>query len=179
LAGFLRALETQMSPSRRTRRGGLLALAGIAMAGAAILAHRQARQAELKFPPRGRFVTAGGVRLHYIERGAGRPVVFLHGNGAMTEDLLISGVIDKAAQRYRAVAFDRPGFGHSERPRGRKWTAAAQASLLPEAFRLLGIDRPIVVGHSWERWRRLRLRSTIPDGAIAGSDCVDAARRRT
>ena len=42
----------------------------------------------------GRFVTAGGVRLHYLDRGSGRPVVFLHGNGAMIEDLLISGVID-------------------------------------------------------------------------------------
>jgi pimeloyl-ACP methyl ester carboxylesterase len=75
--------------------------------------------------------------------------VFVHGNGTMLEDMLISGVIDHAAQRYRAVAFDRPGFGYSERPDTRTWTAAAQASLLPEAFRLVGIDRPIVVAHSW------------------------------
>ncbi|MDX2205908.1 MAG: alpha/beta hydrolase [Hyphomicrobiaceae bacterium] len=121
----------------------------MAMAGAAFLAYRQARRAELDYPAKGRFVSSGGVRLHYVERGAGRPVVFLHGNGAMTEDMLISGVIDKTAQQYRAVVFDRPGFGHSERPRGRKWTARAQASILPEAFRLLDIDRPIVVGHSW------------------------------
>jgi pimeloyl-ACP methyl ester carboxylesterase len=124
-------------------------LAGMALAGAAVLANRQARRAELDYPPKGRFVTAGGVRLHYLDRGSGRPVVFLHGNGAMVEDLLISGVIDKAARQYRAVAFDRPGFGHSERPRGRNWTATAQASILPEAFRRLDIDRPIVVGHSW------------------------------
>ena len=94
-------------------------------------------------------MTAGGARLHYIERGKGPSVVFLHGNGATVEDLLISGVIDQAARQYRAVAFDRPGFGHSERPRARSWTAAAQASILPEVFRLVGIDRPIVVGHSW------------------------------
>jgi pimeloyl-ACP methyl ester carboxylesterase len=119
------------------------------LAGAAVIAQRHARQAELAYPPKGRFVTAGGARLHYVERGSGRPIVFLHGNGAMVEDLLISGVIDRAARQYRAIAFDRPGFGHSERPRGRNWTAAAQASILPQAFRLLGIDRPIVVGHSW------------------------------
>jgi pimeloyl-ACP methyl ester carboxylesterase len=89
-----------------------------------------------------------GTRLHYLERGHGRPLVFLHGNGTMLEDMLISGVIDQAAQRYRAIAFDRPGFGYSERPGTRTWTAAAQASILPEAFRLLGIDRPIVVAHS-------------------------------
>ena len=67
----------------------------------------------------------------------------------MVEDLLISGVIDRTAEQYRALAFDRPGFGHSERPGGRSWTAAAQASILPDAFRMLGVERPIVVGHSW------------------------------
>ena len=144
-----------------------MALAGMAMAGAAILAHRQARGAELNYPPKGSFVTAGGARLHYIERGAGRPVVFLHGNGAMIEDLIISGVIDKTAQQYRAVAFDRPGFGHSERPRGRKWSAAAQAALLPGAFRLLGIDRPIIVGHSWGTLVALALALDHP-GQVSG-----------
>jgi pimeloyl-ACP methyl ester carboxylesterase len=140
---------TQLPLSRRAKRGGLLALAGMALAGAATLVQRQSRQAERAYPPRGQFVTAGGARLHYVARGRGRPVVFLHGNGAMVEDLLISGILDQAAHRYRAVAFDRPGFGHSERPRGRQWTASAQASILPEAFRLLDIERPIVVGHSW------------------------------
>jgi pimeloyl-ACP methyl ester carboxylesterase len=119
------------------------------MAGAASLVHGRARQAELDYRPKGRFVTVGGTRLHYISRGTGSPVVFLHGNGAMVEDLLSSGLIDRAAERYRAVAFDRPGFGHSDRPKGHNWTAAAQAALLLQAFALIGIERPIVVGHSW------------------------------
>jgi len=67
----------------------------------------------------------------------------------MVEDLLISGLMDHTARDYRALAFDRPGFGHSDRPRGRHWTETAQAAIFPEAFRLLGIERPIVVGHSW------------------------------
>jgi pimeloyl-ACP methyl ester carboxylesterase len=94
-------------------------------------------------------ISASGTRLHYIERGRGRPVVFLHGNGTMLADLVISGVIDQTARGYRAIAFDRPGFGHSERPRGRNWTAAAQASALVAAFKILGIERPVVVAHSW------------------------------
>jgi pimeloyl-ACP methyl ester carboxylesterase len=149
LAGFLKAMQARRLPSRTNRRGGLLALAGMAMAGTAVLARHHTKRAELNHPPKGQFVTADGTRLHYVERGAGRPVVFLHGNGAMVDDLIISGVIDKTAQHYRAVAFDRPGFGHSERPRGRQWSAAAQAALFPEAFDLLDIERPIVVGHSW------------------------------
>jgi pimeloyl-ACP methyl ester carboxylesterase len=140
----------QLSRNRRSATlGSLIGVAGVALTGAALIVHRHARKAEGQYPPLGRFVTAGGARLHYVERGRGRPVVFLHGNGAMVEDMLISGVIGQAERRYRAIAFDRPGFGHSDRPRGRNWTAAAQASILPEAFRLLGIERPIVVAHSW------------------------------
>jgi pimeloyl-ACP methyl ester carboxylesterase len=50
---------------------------------------------------------------------------------------------------YRVIIFDRPGFGHSERPRGRVWTAAEQAELLHKALLQLGVERPVVVGHSW------------------------------
>jgi pimeloyl-ACP methyl ester carboxylesterase len=145
----LRAPGARLPMGTRSQRGGLLVAAGMALAGAAVVAERQARKAERDHPPKGSFISAGGARLHYVERGDGPPVIFLHGNGAMVEDLLISGVIDQAARRTRAIAFDRPGFGHSERPRRRNWTAVAQASILPEAFRLLGIERPIIVAHSW------------------------------
>jgi len=145
----LEALQSALLAPRRGRGSDLLVLAGVALAGSAFIVNGRARRAEADHPPRGRFVTAAGVRLHYVEQGSGRPVVFLHGNGSMLEDLLISGVVDLAARHHWAIAFDRPGFGHSERPGGRTWTAQAQASILPEAFRLLGIDRPIVVAHSW------------------------------
>jgi pimeloyl-ACP methyl ester carboxylesterase len=124
-------------------------MAGIGLAGAAVIAQRHATEAERRYPPSGRLISASGTRLHYIERGRGRPVVFLHGNGTMLADLVISGVIDQTARGYRAIAFDRPGFGHSERPRGRNWTAAAQASALVAAFNILGIEQPVVVAHSW------------------------------
>ncbi|MER8974365.1 MULTISPECIES: alpha/beta fold hydrolase [unclassified Mesorhizobium] len=58
-------------------------------------------------------------------------------------------MLDKAAGKYRVVAFDRPGFGRSTRPRGKWWTAAAQADLIHAAVAQLGIDRYLVLGHSW------------------------------
>lgn len=102
-------------------------------------------------PPIGTFVEAGGVRLHYIERGPadGPVLVLLHGNGAMIQELAISGLVDLAAQKNRVLCFDRPGFGYSSRPRWRLWTAAAQARVLAAALRALGARRPIVLGHSW------------------------------
>ena len=128
--------------------GALLASVGV-LAGTALYVHMQARRAERENPPMGRFLEIDGVRLHYVERGKGQPLVLLHGNGAMVEDWAVSGVLERAAENYRVIAFDRPGFGHSERPRNRLWTPDAQARLLWEAMRRLGIERPIVVGHSW------------------------------
>jgi pimeloyl-ACP methyl ester carboxylesterase len=127
----------------------LIGAAGVALAGAALIAHHQARRAERRYLPVGRFMTTGGVRLHYVERGSGHPVVFLHGNGAMVEEVLISGLPDRASRQYRFIAFDRPGFGHSDRPRTRRWSATSQALLFAEALRALGIGRATVVGHSW------------------------------
>ena len=65
------------------------------------------------------------------------------------EDWVLSGVLDRVAERHRVIAFDRPGYGHSDRPRGSAWTAGTQAELLLRAFARLGLERPVVVGHSW------------------------------
>jgi pimeloyl-ACP methyl ester carboxylesterase len=96
------------------------------------------------------FVTVDGVRLRYFETGRGMPpVVLLHGNGSMIEDFVCSGVVDHAASRFQFIAFDRPGFGYSTRPSGRAWGPCEQAKLLLNTLARLGVERPVVVGHSW------------------------------
>ncbi len=129
----------------------LLTAAGTvaALAAAAALVARSARATERAHPPSGRFVDARGVRLHYIERGSGPPVVLLHGNGVTAQDWEVSGVLDGLAANHRVIAFDRPGYGYSERPRGTVWTPPAQAELIHAALAQLQIVRPVVVGHSW------------------------------
>src|SRR3984957_10745190 len=68
-----------------------------------------AQKAERNTPPIGKFIDVGGVRLHYIERGSGEPLVLLHGNGSMIQDFESSGLIDLAAKDFRVIVFDRPG----------------------------------------------------------------------
>ncbi len=104
-----------------------------------------------RYPPIGTFVECDGVRLHYLDRGNqdGPVLVLLHGNGMMVQDFVISGVLNDAGRRYRVLCFDRPGFGHSTRPRRRSWTPEAEAELFAAALRRLGVERAIVVGHSW------------------------------
>src|SRR6185503_14990260 len=108
-----------------------------------------ANKAERDNPPAGRFLDVNGVRLHYVERGTGDAVVLLHGNGSMIQDFESSGLIDLAAKDHRVIVFDRPGFGHSERPRSVVWTPDAQADLIKAALERLGVSNAIVLGHSW------------------------------
>lgn len=97
----------------------------------------------------GRFINVDGTRLHYLDTGTGPHVVFLHGNGSTIADFVSSGLTERVAAGSRVIVFDRPGFGYSERPPGRRWGPFQQAELLLRAFSLLEIERPVVVGHSW------------------------------
>ena len=120
-----------------------------ALAISALVNRHLAKNAENDNPPAGQFLEVNGVRLHYVERGSGAPLVLLHGNGSMIQDFESSGLIDLAAKNYRVIVFDRPGFGHSDRPRNVVWTPAAQAELINSALHRLGVSHAIVLGHSW------------------------------
>ena len=129
---------------------------GAALVGACAVAigawywRRRAHQAERAHPPLGQFVEVDGARLHYVEHGRGEPaIVILHGNGAMIEEVLASGLVERLEPLHRVVIFDRPGFGHSVRPRWRIWHPGAQARVIREAMDRLGLHRPVVVAHSW------------------------------
>ena len=111
--------------------------------------NRAARKAERDNPPAGKFLTIDGCRLHYVEQGEGEPLVLLHGNGSMIQDFKSSGLVDLAAKQYRVLVFDRPGYGHSDRPRTSIWTADLQADLICKALQRLNIPRALVLGHSW------------------------------
>jgi pimeloyl-ACP methyl ester carboxylesterase len=132
----------QMSWQQRTLFAGV---AGLALAGANALV---ARRTEKRYPPQGLFLNVNGTRLHYSDRGEGTPIVLIHGNAVTGGDWNTSGVADLLLRTHRVIIFDRPGFGHSERPRGKVWTAIRQADLIHDALLQLGVERPVVVGHS-------------------------------
>jgi pimeloyl-ACP methyl ester carboxylesterase len=67
----------------------------------------------------------------------------------MIQDFECSGLVAAASQKYRVIVFDRPGFGHSARPRTAIWSAPKQAELLSRALVQIGISRATVLGHSW------------------------------
>jgi HAD superfamily hydrolase (TIGR01509 family) len=147
-------------------------IAGVAaglgfFAALAVRNSRKTKQVEQLHPPEGAFVTIDGVKLHYLERSSARDgdatIVLIHGNGAMAEDFALSGLLDRLAAAHRVIAFDRPGFGHSPRPRLSLWTARRQARLLHAAMEGLDVNRPIVVGHSWGTLVALNLALDYPN----------------
>ena len=120
-----------------------------ALAISALVNRRGTKTAERLNPPKGKFLEIDGVQLHYVERGKGEPLVLLHGNGSMIQDFESSGLLDKAAKKHRVIVFDRPGYGHSPRPRGTLWSPEAQADLIHDALKQLDATPAIVLGHSW------------------------------
>ncbi|MFC7537808.1 alpha/beta fold hydrolase [Sphingomonas sp. GCM10030256] len=128
---------------------GLGAGVGAAALGVVAFNAAKTRRAEASNPPIGEFIEVDGVRLHYLEKGTGPVIVLLHGNGTMIQDWIASGVFGRLAETHRVIAFDRPGFGHSERPRSVVWTPAAQARVLASAIAKLGARDATIVGHSF------------------------------
>jgi pimeloyl-ACP methyl ester carboxylesterase len=98
-------------------------------------------------PPPYHFVESNGARLHYFEKGSGSPVVFVHGSNGSLQDFKLS-VMDLLSKDFRTVAFDRPGHGHSERGHSIEAGRSVHGPILVEAWKKLGIERPVLVGHS-------------------------------
>jgi pimeloyl-ACP methyl ester carboxylesterase len=99
---------------------------------------------------RGEFLDLSGARLYYYAagtRGAGVPVVFIH--GFPTSSHLWNDVVPLMPQGHRLVVLDLLGFGRSDRPLSRPVDARAHAQRLIEVFNELQIDRACVVGHGF------------------------------
>lgn len=130
------------------RIGRAVALSAAAAGLAAIYNRAAADAAEQRHTPRGRFVEIDGVRLHLVDRGRGEAVLYLHGNGAMVEEMQATGLLELLSRDRRVIAVDRPGFGHSSRPPEETWTPERQADLMVGLLDSLGITSAILLAHS-------------------------------
>lgn len=84
------------------------------------------------------FAQVNGARLHYEERGAGRPLLFIPGGSV--DATHYAAVADRLADEFRTITFDRRGNGRSPRPPG--WFAtsiAEQADDVAGLIEALGI----------------------------------------
>ncbi|HXD48766.1 MAG TPA: alpha/beta hydrolase [Gemmatimonadaceae bacterium] len=97
---------------------------------------------------RGEFLDLSGARLYYYAagtRGAGDPVVFLH--GFPTSGHVWADVVPLVPAGHRVVVLDLLGYGRSDRPLDRSLSVDAHADRVIELFDQLRIDRACIVGH--------------------------------
>ncbi len=102
------------------------------------------------FPFEPRWVrVAPDVRLHYVEAGAGDPVLLLHGNP--TWSYLYRRFLPPIADAgFRAVAVDHMGFGRSDRPQGhRRYHLRAHVDNLVACIRELDLRGITLVMQDW------------------------------
>ena len=99
-------------------------------------------------PPRRVIARADGGELAYVEAGQGPPVLLIHGALTNLDDMVL-GPFDVLAEGHRVIAVDRPGHGASSRLRFADASPWRQAQIIRDAVRRLGVERPVVVGHSF------------------------------
>ncbi len=109
-----------------------------------------------------KFVEAEGVEVHVDSWGEGPPVLLIHG-ASSDMDVFKPTVIPLLRKRYFLAAYDRPGMGFTrERPPNAE-TLEVQAKVAADVIEQIGLNKPIVIAHSYGGAVALRLALDRPD----------------
>ena len=126
-----------------------------------------------------RFFDAGGVRIRYVERGAGAPIVLVHGfTGTVERTWINTGILPELAREHRVIALDLRGHGHSGKPHD----PAAYEAIGTDVIALLDhlqIARAHAVGYSLGGIIVIKLLTTHPErfaSAVLGGAAYRRAR---
>jgi pimeloyl-ACP methyl ester carboxylesterase len=122
------------------------------------------------YPAQGRMIEVAGATLHVVDLGprepAGPPVVMIHGASSNLQTMR-QPLGEMLAFHHRVILIDRPGHGWSTRARLQDSTPAIQGKMIDAALEKLGVDRAIVVVHSWSGALGLRMALDYP-ARVAG-----------
>jgi len=86
-------------------------------------------------------------QMHYIDEGAGMPILFCHGNP--TWSFLYRKIVSRLRSHFRCIAVDYLGFGLSERPEAFGYTIEEHARCVGELVDHLNLDGFITMGQDW------------------------------
>lgn len=106
-----------------------------------------ARRVTKGFPPEGKFIDVGADRVHYTDRGQGPAIVFVHGLCGNLRNFAYLDM-ERLARSHRVIVIDRPGAGRSVRGADSPANIYAQARMVAQCIEKLGLDKPVLVGHS-------------------------------
>ncbi|WP_158543235.1 alpha/beta fold hydrolase [Dyella psychrodurans] len=114
--------------------------------------------------------TSDGVRIHYVEAGKGRAIVFIP--GWMMPAWIWQKQIDELSKKYQVIAVDprsqgdsdKPNYGHLPETRARDYK---------ELVDQLGLKQPVLVGWSMGCGELLSYVEQFGEGGISGLVLVD------
>lgn len=125
-------------------------IAGVLVLGLAGWSAFVARKVEEAVPPDGSFADVPGARLHFLdlrpEDEKGPPIVMVHGLMGQMRNFSHS-LAEGLAKDHRVILVDRPGWGYSTLT-GPRPGIAAQAGMIAALIEQLGLEKPLLVGHS-------------------------------
>ncbi|MCV0396887.1 MAG: alpha/beta fold hydrolase [Rhizobiaceae bacterium] len=130
-------------------------LAAIALCALAVIIwlvamHRRtgaiAREAERLVPATGKTLEIEGNRIHYVETGEGPPILLIHGLGGHHHHM--RPLMAPLGDSFRVISLDRAGSGWSTRAAGMTGNLREQARLIARFIDEMGLERPVLVGHS-------------------------------
>jgi pimeloyl-ACP methyl ester carboxylesterase len=125
----------------------IVAVCIVVVAGLVAFTLYIAHRVDQALPPQGRFIDIGADRIHYVEYGSGPPIVFVHGLSGQLRNFAYLDM-NALAQTHRVILIDRPGSGHSTRGAGSSASMSAQARTVALFIDAMGLDKPVLVGHS-------------------------------
>jgi pimeloyl-ACP methyl ester carboxylesterase len=94
-------------------------------------------------------VSVGDVELWVHERGAGRPLLALHGGPGLDGSVWFPGLDPLADEGWRVLAPDHRGNGRSEAGDPARWTVPQLADDVEALLTSLALERPVVMGWSF------------------------------
>jgi pimeloyl-ACP methyl ester carboxylesterase len=95
---------------------------------------------------KGKLITVDGKRVHYIEKGEGKPVILLH--GWLFNTLMWKGNIPGLAEKHKVYAIDLWGWGFSERLNANDYCAELYGRQVVGFMDALNIQKATLAGCS-------------------------------
>ncbi len=107
------------------------------------------------------YVEANNIRIHYYQTGGNKPQIVLN-HGAMDDGLCWTRVAKELEQDYDVIMFDSRGHGLSDSGQG-DYRPETRAKDTAEAIQKLGLDKPVIGGHSMGAEASLYVAALYPD----------------
>jgi pimeloyl-ACP methyl ester carboxylesterase len=119
--------------------------------------------------------SVNGVRLYYEERGAGTPILGIHGGGSSA--VFWADAAERLSELGRVITYDRRGCNRSERPHPYEITSIAEQSDDALALmRALDAEPALLVGRSYGATIALDLGLRHPD-SVLGAALLEAGTK--